>query len=96
VGDRSHFYDQLVDRGFSVRQVVAISYALTAGFVLVGCIGAILLRIRYAVPIYAAIVFVTILAVWKFNMVALLPPEQRHADPPHDSTDSIGKAPYRE
>ena len=42
-GDRSHFYDQLRDRGLSVRWVVAISYALTLAFVLVG-ISVIFLR----------------------------------------------------
>jgi UDP-GlcNAc:undecaprenyl-phosphate GlcNAc-1-phosphate transferase len=30
VGDRSHFYDQLVKRGFTVRQTGAICYGLTA------------------------------------------------------------------
>ena len=37
-GDRSHFYDQLIDRGMSVRKVVAISYVLTLIFVGAGCL----------------------------------------------------------
>lgn len=32
VGDRSHLYDQIRDRGFSVRQTVLICYAIGAGF----------------------------------------------------------------
>ncbi|HWL95428.1 MAG TPA: MraY family glycosyltransferase, partial [Phycisphaerae bacterium] len=36
VGDRSHFYDQLRDRGFSVKQTVGLCYLLQAVFVLWG------------------------------------------------------------
>jgi len=72
IGDRSHFYDQLVDRGYTVRQVVAISYALTAFFVVVGCVTTIFVRTRYAVFIYAALATAVILAVWKLHMVDLV------------------------
>jgi len=34
-GDRSHFYDQLRDRGLSVRRTVLTCYALAAGFAVV-------------------------------------------------------------
>ena len=77
LGDRSHFYDQLVDRGFTVRQVVKISYALTAVFVIIGCITAIGFRTRYAVLIYGVAFAVFLTVIFKFNMVGLLPPEQR-------------------
>jgi len=69
-GDRSHFYDQLRDRGLSVRQVVAISYLLTLAFVLVG-VSVIFLRTRYAILVYIVAVMVVIAAVWKFNMVSI-------------------------
>jgi UDP-GlcNAc:undecaprenyl-phosphate GlcNAc-1-phosphate transferase len=36
-GDRSHFYDQLVDRGHSVRRVAVISYVLGGVFAVLGC-----------------------------------------------------------
>ncbi len=36
VGDRSHFYDQLRDRGFSVRRTVLTCYALALGFSVLG------------------------------------------------------------
>lgn len=42
VGDRSHFYDQLIQRGHSVRKTVLICYALTGGTVLFGLILALL------------------------------------------------------
>ena len=68
-GDRSHFYDQLRDRGLSVRRVVAISYILTLAFVTVGtCIVFPAIRMRHAVLIYFAWIVVVIGLVWKFNM----------------------------
>ncbi|TWT40896.1 WecA-like glycosyltransferase [Phycisphaerae bacterium RAS1] len=38
VGDRSHFYDQLVQRGLTVRQTVLVCYAVTAAFGAIGLI----------------------------------------------------------
>lgn len=70
IGDRSHFYDQLRDRGFTVRQVVAISYVLAAGFVLVGA-SVIYLRTRYAILLCIFTVIAAVAAVWKFNMVSI-------------------------
>lgn len=69
-GDRSHFYDQLRDRGYTVRQVVAISYLLTLFFVASG-LSVILLRTRYAVLVCVFTVAVSVAAVWKFNMVSI-------------------------
>ncbi|MBI4580906.1 MAG: hypothetical protein HY718_14455 [Planctomycetes bacterium] len=82
-GDRSHFYDQLVDRGLGVKRVVAISYLLTTAFVLVG-ISVIFLRIRYAILVYCATVVGAVLAVWKLNMAGIEPGRQtgRPAVPP--------------
>ncbi len=62
-GDRSHFYDQLVDRGWPIRRVVRVSYALAAFFAVMGC-APIFLRLRYIVPLYlivgAAMLFVVV------------------------------------
>src|SRR3990172_13412817 len=69
-GDRSHFYDQLRDRGLSVRRVVAISYLLTLAFVLVGC-SVIFIRTRFAVLVYALAVIAVVAGIWKFNMVSI-------------------------
>lgn len=41
-GDRSHFYDQLRDRGRSVRATVVMCYGLQLGFVLLGILLAML------------------------------------------------------
>lgn len=67
-GDRSHFYDQLLDRGMAVRKVVAISYALAAFYALVGC-ATIWLRIRYTVPLYVLVVAATVVAISTAKMV---------------------------
>ncbi len=58
-GDRSHLYDQLVDRGMSVKQVVALFYILSITAGLLGVLVAIYLRLRYAVIIYT-ILFVLV------------------------------------
>ena len=75
-GDRSHFYDQLIDRGFTVRQVVAISYVLAILFVAVGC-SVIFLRTRYAILVYAIAVAAGALAIGKLKMVQLERPTDK-------------------
>jgi len=57
-GDRSHLYDQLVDRGLSVKQTVGISYGLSVFYGLVG-LAIILMRTRYAVGLYVVVVVAT-------------------------------------
>jgi len=86
-GDRSHFYDQLVDRGISVRKVVLISYALAAFYAVLGC-ASIWLRLRYIVPLYAAVGLVTIVVIVRTGMARAEPPPaaNTHAsDNPPDS-----------
>lgn len=70
LGDRSHFYDQLRDRGLTVRQVVAISYLLTIAFVLVG-ISVLYIRTRYAILVYGVAICAVAAAIWKFDMVSI-------------------------
>jgi len=36
MGDRSHFYDQLMDKGLSVRQTVLVCYGIQVVFVGIG------------------------------------------------------------
>jgi UDP-GlcNAc:undecaprenyl-phosphate GlcNAc-1-phosphate transferase len=38
IGDRSHFYDQLRDRGMPVRKTVCICYAIGLAFAALGCL----------------------------------------------------------
>ncbi|HOI55930.1 MAG TPA: MraY family glycosyltransferase [Phycisphaerae bacterium] len=67
-GDRSHFYDQLVDRGCSVKTSVLINYGLSAVFGLIG-VGIIFLELRYALPIYLVIFAGIAAAVFKLGLV---------------------------
>jgi UDP-GlcNAc:undecaprenyl-phosphate GlcNAc-1-phosphate transferase len=67
-GDRSHFYDQLVDRGCSVKTSVLINYGLSALFGLIG-VGIIFLELRYALPIYLVIFAGIAVAAFKLGLV---------------------------
>ncbi len=69
-GDRSHYYDQLRDRGLSVRRVAAISYLLAFAFVLVGT-SVIFIRTRYAVLVFILAIMTVIAMIWKFNMASI-------------------------
>ena len=64
VGDRSHFYDQLLDRGMPIRKVVTVSYVLAAFYAAAGCCAAIWVRIRYAVPLCALVAVATVAAIF--------------------------------
>ena len=68
-GDRSHLYDQLVDRGMTVKQVVALFYVLALVAAAIGVGLAIFVRARYAVPIYAVLLVVIWAMFWKLGMI---------------------------
>ena len=84
-GDRSHFYDQRVDRGMSVRRVVFISYGLAAFYAAIGC-ASIWVRLRYTVPLYAVVILATVAVVVRTGMARAEPP------PTTDSADSAPEA----
>ncbi len=64
VSDRGHLYDQLMDRGLSLRNTVKTCYALAAVYAALGLIMS-QIRTRYALVVYV-IVFVTSgVVVWK-------------------------------
>jgi UDP-GlcNAc:undecaprenyl-phosphate GlcNAc-1-phosphate transferase len=68
-GDRSHLYDQLVDRGMTVKQVVALFYLVAVGAAGVGVCLAIWVRGRHAVAVYALLLVVVWGVFWKLRMV---------------------------
>ena len=81
-GDRSHFYDQLVDRGMSVKQVVAISYVVAAVYAGLGCLP-IWIRTRYIVPLYLLVAAGTVIALTTLKMTKAEPtPKQGRAGKP--------------
>ena len=67
-GDRSHFYDQLVDRGCPVPRVVAFGYMLAAVCVVLGW-AAIALRTAQVVLLYAVAAVVAATAIARAGMV---------------------------
>lgn len=78
-GDRSHFYDQLVQRGLSVRQTVLVCYGLTLLYAGIGLLmvwvrgesdGQTLpvIRTRYAVPLYVAICGASAALAWRAGL----------------------------
>jgi len=66
--DRHHFHHQLVDRGFSIRMTVVISYGLTICFCLLGMFIAYM-RTRYAIAFYLVIFGSLIVAAYKMGLV---------------------------
>ncbi len=70
-GDRSHLYDQLVDRGMSIKQVVVLFYVLAATTAVLGVVLAITMRTRHVVIIYG----VLLVAVWTlFAVLGMVAP----------------------
>jgi len=68
-GDRSHLYDQLVDRGMTVKQVVALFYVLAIVAAALGVGLAIWVRGRYAAVIYAVLLAGIWTVFWKRRMI---------------------------
>lgn len=84
-GDRSHFYDQLIDRGFSVKQTLAICYGLAAFYGIVG-LSIILIRARYGVIIYVLVAGLTLYMCHRLGF--LKPP----IDSPRERAYAAGRA----
>ena len=74
-GDRSHLYDQLIDRGMSVKKVVALFYVLSLGAAALAVAVAIWvwLKTRHALIIYAVLLAAVWCVFWKAGMVLPAP-----------------------
>jgi UDP-GlcNAc:undecaprenyl-phosphate GlcNAc-1-phosphate transferase len=92
-GDRSHFYDQLVQRGLTVRRTVLVCYALTTLYAGVGLLltwvrtgsegePIPVLRTFYAVFLYVGICIVTALLAWKAGLT--------HPEEPRKKKQAVG------
>ncbi len=66
-GDRSHFYDQLVQRGFTVRQTVLISYALSLVFAALGLL-VLWMRTRYALVVFVSVFACVAYSAWAIGL----------------------------
>lgn len=73
VGDRSHFYDQLVQRGLTVRQAVLVCYALTIFFAIAGLL-AVRARTMHTIAICGGLTLLTAIIAWR---VGLTHPEKK-------------------
>jgi UDP-GlcNAc:undecaprenyl-phosphate GlcNAc-1-phosphate transferase len=87
-GDRSHFYDQLVQRGLTVRQTVLVCYALAVLFAAIGLlltwVGGDMkpvIRTRWAVPLFLLATLIVALLAWR---AGLTNPENRRPRPEPD------------
>lgn len=86
VPDRGHIYDQMMDRGLSIRKTVALCCGLTAMYAVVGLV-VVLLSIFAAVVVCAVTVLVSAFAVWKKGYLKMTglrgttPPNQVTRDP---------------
>jgi UDP-GlcNAc:undecaprenyl-phosphate GlcNAc-1-phosphate transferase len=64
VSDRGHIYDQMIDRGLSLKKTVAICYGLAGLYAFVG-LSISQIRTRYAVFVYLLVLLVSAWIVWK-------------------------------
>jgi UDP-GlcNAc:undecaprenyl-phosphate GlcNAc-1-phosphate transferase len=76
-GDRSHLYDQLVDRGMTIKQVVTLFYICALVTASLAVALAITLRTRYALIIYAAGFLSIWTVLWMLGMIT--PPGRKPA-----------------
>ena len=83
-GDRSHLYDQLVDRGMSVRQVVGLFYLLSILAAVVGVTLSIVMRARHAIVVYLVLLVIVWTIFYKLGMIT----PQEHEETPDPSDDS--------
>jgi UDP-GlcNAc:undecaprenyl-phosphate GlcNAc-1-phosphate transferase len=77
-GDRSHLYDQLVDRGMTVKQVVVLFYFLAALAAVIGVTAAVYLRFRHAIWIHLGVLAAIWVVFYAKGMITP-PPRQPHA-----------------
>ena len=64
VSDRGHIYDQMIDRGISLKRTVAICYVLAGVYAVIGLVMS-QIRTRYAAIVYVFVFVISGLVVWK-------------------------------
>lgn len=66
VSDRGHIYDQMIDRGMSLRKTVVVNYLLAGMYAVVGILSAIFLHTRQAIFFDLMILILSFVIVgWK-------------------------------
>ncbi|HBG28771.1 MAG: hypothetical protein A2Y10_07085 [Planctomycetes bacterium GWF2_41_51] len=64
VSDRGHIYDQMIDRGFSLKKTVFICYVLAGVYAFIG-VAMSQIRTRYAVIVYVVVFTLSALIIWR-------------------------------
>ncbi len=64
VSDRGHIYDQMIDRGISLKKTVIICYVLAGLYAAIGLVMS-QIRTRYALVVYVFVFLISGLVVWK-------------------------------
>jgi UDP-GlcNAc:undecaprenyl-phosphate GlcNAc-1-phosphate transferase len=64
VSDRGHIYDQMIDRGMSLRKTVVLCYVLASGYALTGLVMS-QIRGRYALVVYVVVFAISGVVIWK-------------------------------
>ena len=64
VSDRGHIYDQMIDRGISLKRTVEICYVLAGLYALIGLVMS-QIRTRYAAVVYVFVFVISAVVVWK-------------------------------
>lgn len=86
-GDRSHFYDQLVQRGCTVRQAVLICYGLAMVYTAIG-LGLTLIPMRYGIPVAIVVVLATAFAARAAGMTNP-PPTTAGGNPEKQASNGV-------
>ncbi len=82
VGDRSHFYDQLRDRGYSVKRTVLICYLISAALAITGVV-LITLPTLFAIIIVVLSPLLALLLCWRQGMLRVDDAARHSQAPPH-------------
>lgn len=64
VSDRGHIYDQMIDRGLSLKKTVVICYILAGLYAITG-IAMSQIRTRYAAVVYVLVFLLSALIIWR-------------------------------
>jgi UDP-GlcNAc:undecaprenyl-phosphate GlcNAc-1-phosphate transferase len=70
VSDRGHIYDQMIDRGLSLKKTVTVCYLLAGLYAFIG-IAISQIRTRYALIVYVVVFVVSALLVWKLDFLKM-------------------------
>lgn len=70
VSDRGHIYDQMIDRGLSLKQTVKICYALAAVYAFIG-LAMSQIRTRHAIIVYIIVFILSAFVVWKMGFLKM-------------------------